>query len=53
VNYGFCLGSAHSFGVHGLFGDGSVRSINYEIDRLTLNRLGQRDDGEVINLDKL
>jgi prepilin-type N-terminal cleavage/methylation domain-containing protein len=52
-DYGFCLGSAHPSGVHGLFGDGSVRGISYDIDRLTLNRLGTRDDGEVIDESKL
>jgi type II secretory pathway pseudopilin PulG len=52
-DYGFCIGSAHSFGVYGLFGDGSVRSITFDVDRVTLNRLGQRDDGEVINDDAL
>jgi prepilin-type N-terminal cleavage/methylation domain-containing protein len=52
-NYGFCLGSAHSAGVHGLFGDGSVHSINYGVDAATLNRLGQRDDGEVIDNSQL
>jgi hypothetical protein len=46
---GFCLGSAHSFGIHGLFGDGSVRSISYDIDRVTLNRLGNRDDGDMVD----
>ena len=48
-NYGFCLGSAHVSGIHGLFGDGSVRGISYDIDLVTLNRLGQRDDGEAID----
>jgi prepilin-type N-terminal cleavage/methylation domain-containing protein len=49
LDIGFCLGSAHSFGVQGIFGDGSVRGISYDISRLTLNRLAQRDDGELIN----
>jgi prepilin-type N-terminal cleavage/methylation domain-containing protein len=48
-HFGYQLGSAHPSGIHGLFGDGSVRSISYDVDRVTLNRLGQRDDGEVIN----
>jgi prepilin-type N-terminal cleavage/methylation domain-containing protein len=52
-DFGFCLGSAHSSGFHGLFGDGSVRGISYDVDRLTLNRLGQRDDGEIIDESKL
>jgi prepilin-type N-terminal cleavage/methylation domain-containing protein len=47
--YGYCLGSAHPSGVHGLFGDGSVRTISYDIQLLILNRLGNRDDGEMIN----
>jgi hypothetical protein len=49
LDMGFCLGSAHSFGIHGLFGDGSVRSISYDIDRVTLNRLGNRDDGDMVD----
>ena len=48
-NYGLCLGSAHPSGIQGLFGDGSIRSISYEVDLITLNRLGQRDDGEVVD----
>jgi prepilin-type N-terminal cleavage/methylation domain-containing protein len=48
-DYGYCLGSSHSAGIHGLFGDGSVRHISYSINRLTLNRLSQRDDGELID----
>ncbi|MCC6493558.1 MAG: DUF1559 domain-containing protein [Pirellulales bacterium] len=48
-HYGFCLGSAHSFGVYGLFADGSVRPIVYEVDRIMLNWLGNRDDGEVVD----
>jgi prepilin-type N-terminal cleavage/methylation domain-containing protein len=53
VDIGFTLGSAHSSGIHGLLGDGSVRSISYDVDRLTLNRLGTRDDDEIIDVDKL
>jgi hypothetical protein len=52
-DYGFMLGSAHSFGIHGLFGDGSVRPISYSVDRVVLNQLGNRDDGEVIDLSTL
>ena len=51
--YAYCLGSAHSFGVYGLFADGSVRGISYDVDRIMLNRLGQRDDGEVIDEESL
>jgi hypothetical protein len=52
-DYGFCLGSAHVSGFFGLYGDGSVRMIGFDIDRTTLNRLGQRDDGEMIDSDTL
>jgi prepilin-type processing-associated H-X9-DG protein len=45
-NYPF--GAAHSSGMNALFADGSVTSINYEIDRETFNRLGHRRDGETI-----
>ncbi len=50
-NYGFCLGSAHSAGVFALFGDGSVHTITYDVDRVVLNRLGHRDDGEIVDAD--
>jgi prepilin-type N-terminal cleavage/methylation domain-containing protein len=52
-DYGFSMGSSHPSGIHGLFGDGSVRSISYEVDRIALNRLGTRDDGETIDMSTL
>lgn len=52
-DYGFSLGSSHAFGIHGLLGDGSVRPIPYTVDRIVLNQLGIRDDGEVIDTDTL
>jgi type II secretory pathway pseudopilin PulG len=48
-HYGYSLGSAHPSGINGLLADGSVRGISYDVDRLTLNRFGQRDDGEIFN----
>jgi hypothetical protein len=36
-----------------LLGDGSVRGITYDVDRLTLNRFVQRNDGEVVDDSKL
>jgi hypothetical protein len=53
IDWGFCLGSAHPSGIHGLFGDGSVRGISYNVDRVMLNRLANRDDGEMIDENKL
>jgi hypothetical protein len=41
------FGSAHSSGIHGVFGDNSVRTISYEIDRMVFNMLGNRVDGKV------
>ena len=48
----FSFGGAHSGGMNGLFADGSVRIINYDIDREHFNRLGHRSDGELIDLDE-
>ena len=42
------LGSAHPGGINALFGDGSVNGINFDVDLETLNRLGNRSDGETI-----
>jgi prepilin-type N-terminal cleavage/methylation domain-containing protein len=53
VDLGFTLGSAHPSGIHGLFGDGSVRGISYDVDRRTINYLSNRDDGEVIDVSQL
>jgi prepilin-type N-terminal cleavage/methylation domain-containing protein len=52
-DFGLCVGSAHAAGVNGLMGDGSVRFISYDVDRETFNRLGNRDDGEVIDISTL
>lgn len=52
-NYGFCLGSAHSAGVHAVFGDGSVHHIAYDVDPIVLNYLGQRDDGQITDTSAL
>lgn len=41
------FGSAHSAGIQGLYGDGSVHLIEYDIDRVLFNRLGDRRDGEI------
>ena len=42
------FGAAHSAGFFGVFGDGSVRSISYDVDNAmggVLFRLACRDDG--------
>lgn len=43
------FGSAHTHGIQGVYGDGSVNSIDYDIDRVVFNRLGDRRDGELDN----
>ena len=42
------LNSAHTGGIHGLMGDGTVRFINNTIDMLTYRRLMTRDDGATV-----
>lgn len=46
------LGSSHSGGCNGVFADGSVTFLSFEIDLETLNRLGNREDGEIVNQDQ-
>jgi prepilin-type N-terminal cleavage/methylation domain-containing protein len=43
------FGSAHGHGIHAVFGDNSVRTISYEIDRIVFNFLGHRVDGKVVD----
>jgi len=43
----YTIGSSHSGGVNVLLADGSVSFVQYEIDLETLNRLGNRADGEI------
>ena len=42
-------GSAHPAGLNVLYADGSVHSVNYDIDLETWNNMVHRSDGEVIN----
>ena len=46
----FQFGSAHSSGINAMFADGSVHFIAYGVDQETFNRLGHRQDAEVIDL---
>ena len=47
------VGSAHAAGFNALFCDGSVHLLHYGIDLPLLYRLGCRDDGEPVDLNKL
>jgi prepilin-type N-terminal cleavage/methylation domain-containing protein/prepilin-type processing-associated H-X9-DG protein len=44
----YLMGSAHSGGINVVFADGSVSTIEYEVDLELFNRLGNRLDGEVV-----
>jgi prepilin-type N-terminal cleavage/methylation domain-containing protein/prepilin-type processing-associated H-X9-DG protein len=48
-NNGFTFGSAHPSGINAVFGDGSVRMINYSVRDEVFNALGHKSDGLVIN----
>jgi prepilin-type N-terminal cleavage/methylation domain-containing protein len=47
------FGSAHAAAFNCAFVDGSVHSINYDIDPTTFDRLGDRRDGEVVDTSNL
>ena len=43
------FGSAHPGGLNGIFADGSIRTVNYDIDVLLFNGLGTRAGEELID----
>ncbi len=43
------FGAVHTGGINAAFADGSVHSISYEVDPVAFNRLGAKDDGEVVD----
>lgn len=45
----YYFGSAHSGGFNGVFADGSVRTLSYDIDVVLFNSLGTRAGGEVVD----
>jgi type II secretory pathway pseudopilin PulG len=46
----FLFGSSHDSLLHFVFGDGSVHSINYEIEPTVFNSLGHRSDEGILDL---
>lgn len=49
VDCTWCFGSAHSSGWGAVLCDGSVHFLSYDLDRVVHARLGNRQDGEVID----
>ncbi len=47
---GYYFGSAHTTAMHGVFADGRVTPVSYEIDRVTFNGMGNRRDGLTITI---
>jgi hypothetical protein len=50
---GLAVGSVHSGIFNTAFADSSVRSLSFEIDLETFNRLAHRADGDIVDFDKL
>lgn len=49
----FHFGSAHTNGINGVFADGSVHTISYDIDVVVFNALGSRNRDEIIDADAI
>lgn len=47
------FGSAHPAAFNSVFADGSVHAISYDIDPFVFDRIGNRDDGEVLDLNDI
>ncbi|MCA9248017.1 MAG: DUF1559 domain-containing protein, partial [Planctomycetales bacterium] len=52
-NFGYMFGSPHPGVMMAVFGDGSVHAITLSIDRELFNNLGDRMDGEIVDLSDL
>jgi type II secretory pathway pseudopilin PulG len=49
---GYQFGSPHG-SLLALYGDGSVHSMSYSVDQILFNRMGDRMDGQVVDMSKL
>jgi hypothetical protein len=47
------FGSSHPARFNAVLADGSVRSISYSVDRNLFRNLGDKSDGQPINIDEL
>jgi prepilin-type N-terminal cleavage/methylation domain-containing protein len=48
---GYHFGSAHTSAMHGVFADGRVTSISYDINVVVFNSMGNRKDGMTITIE--
>jgi prepilin-type processing-associated H-X9-DG protein len=48
----FPFGSAHSGGINVMYADGSVATVNYDINQELFNLLAHFHDGEIVNLER-
>jgi prepilin-type processing-associated H-X9-DG protein len=44
------FGSSHTGGINCALADGSVHSISYDVDPIAFNRLGAKNDGELVDM---
>jgi hypothetical protein len=47
------FGSSHGEGVYAVFADGTVRLISYTVDPVVFGNLGNKSDGQSVNLEDL
>jgi prepilin-type N-terminal cleavage/methylation domain-containing protein len=47
------FGSAHPTAMNSVFADGAVHSIRYDVDPLVFDRIGNREDAQVVDLEQL
>lgn len=47
------FGSAHPGAMNSVFADGAVHSIRYEVDPIVFDRIGNREDAQLVDLDQL
>jgi prepilin-type N-terminal cleavage/methylation domain-containing protein len=47
------FGSAHPGAMNSVFADGAVHTISYDVDPQVFDRIGNREDGQVVDLEQL
>ncbi len=51
--FGYQFGGAHTGGMNAVFGDGAIHTLSFGIDPVLFNRLGDRRDGQTVDMEKL